>query len=418
MNESIKPRLWTKDFVFVCLVGLFCNTSIQMLNTTLAPFAYDMWASNTLGGLLTSFFNVGSIFMAFFCGALANKYGRKNSLAASALVFCLPTLLMAFFPTPAVCLAVRLTQGMAKGMLYVIAACIVVDVAPQSRTTEALGYYGLGSTMAFAVGPYIGLALADSSYSGMFTFCAGLFLLGGIAALFITYEKRSPSSVKAPAPAEAAGPGAKKYTGIWKLIEKKALPSGINYALCFASTACVLIFIAVFSQEVLGYSTGEITPFYLIAAAVMLVFRLFGGRLADKYGPMTMIIPGHLAILIMLGIMASPLITKSYALYLVCGALYGAINAAIMPAMNAMAVLFSPKSRNSEANASFAFVQDFGILIASLTFGSVIDSGATLALGYRKMFIISIVIALVSFTMSFVLYNRKACEKGIRTRED
>lgn len=415
--QNGKEKLWTKSFIFTCLAGFFCNISIQMLNTTLAPFANDLWNSKTLGGLLTSFFNIGSIAMAFFAGVVANRIGKRNTLFIAAVMFGLPTFLMAFVPIPGVCLGVRVLQGMAKGILTVAAAAIVTEVAPKSRITEALGLYGLGNTLAFAVGPYIGLATAEKTYKDMFILCASLFLIGGFIVLFVTYEKHLANKHLANKE-NASSATSSAHRGIWKLIEKKALMSGVNYSICFASTACVLIYIATYSKEVLRYNSSQICMFYLFAAISMVLIRFFGGRIADKQGPLVMIVPGHVAILSLLLIMASGVLKSSFPLYLICGACYGVATAATMPAMNAMAVLYSPSSRNNEANATFGFVMDFGILAVSLTFGSIIEGGASVELGYRTAFLISTVIASVSLAMSVVLYNKKAREKAIANREN
>ena len=417
-NQTPRESLWTKDFILVCIAGFLANISIQMMNTTLAPFANDLWNSKTLGGLLTTFFNIGSIGMAFVSGAIANRTGRRNALIISAAIFVPATLMMALLQVPGVCLAMRILQGTSKGLTFAVASVVVTEVSPQSRLTEALGLFGLGSTLAFAIGPYIGLVMSDVAYTSMFLVCAAMSVLGGFSALFITYEKHYKARIaKETAGLQAAAPK-KEYHGAWKLVEKKALASGINFAIAFASTSCILIFISTFSKEVLGYTSYQTCGFYVVAAIAMLIIRLFGGRIADTYGPLTMVIPGHAAIFILLLTMATSLVTRSYAFYLLCGACYGFAIAANMPAMNAMAVLYSPADRKSEANASFAFVQDIGIMIASLTFGSVIDAGKTVMQGYRMVFIICLVVAAISFAMSLILYNKKAVARYVAARED
>jgi len=71
-------------------------------------------------------------------------------------------------------------------------------------------------------------------------------------------------------------------------------------------------------------------------------------------------------------------------------------------------VVDSPKHRNGAANASFGFMQDFGILIASAAFGPVIDRAITPAAGYRHVFWISIGVCVFSCLMAIVLFNEKS----------
>ena len=419
MTRNITPEkresLWTKDFVLVCLVAFFCNTSIQMMNTTMAAYANDLWGSKALGGYMTSFFNIGSIGMAFLCGLLVNKLGRRNCLILCAVLFGVPTFLLVGTKIPALSLTIRLVQGMAKGALYVAAAAMVSDVTPQSRMSEGMSLYYIGSTLAFAVGPYIGLLMADIGYNVMFIICALLSLIAGVISLFINYERKDPERYRLAATASANDP---RYRGVWKMIEKKALGASVNYAISFGSTSCVLIFLTVFSREILGYSSLQICMFYTVAGVAMLILRFTAGRVADRHGPFSMLLPGYASIFILLSLLASPLPKNSYAVYLLCGVMWGVSTAAIMPIMNAMAVLYSPLRRNGEANATFGFVQDFGILFASLGFGNVIDGAATPAAGYRNMYYICLGIAAIALVMTLFLFNNKARDRAIATRED
>ena len=410
-----RESLWTKNFVLVCLVAFFCNTSVQMMNTTMAAYANDMWGSKALGGYMTSLFNVGSIAMAFLCGYLVNKLGRRNCLILCGVLFAVPTFLLVGTNLPWLALTVRFLQGMAKGVLYVAAAAMVSDVTPQSRMGEGMSLYYVGSTVAFALGPYIGLLTADIGYSVMFVICALLSLIAGIVSIFIDYEKKDPERYRLAAIASANDP---KYRGVWKLIEKKALGCSINFAISFASTSCVVIFLTVFSKEILGYNSMQVCMFYTAAGVAMLILRFTAGRLSDQYGPFTMILPGHAAIFILLLLFASPWVKEHYWLYLVCGVMWGVSTAAISPIMNAMAVLYSPLRRNGEANATYGFVQDFGILFTSLTFGNIIDGAPTAAQGYQRMFYVCLAIATVSLVMALVLFNNRYRDKAIAARED
>jgi len=415
LRTEKRESLWTKNFILVCLIGFFCNTSIQMMNTTMAPYANDLWGNKALGGYMTSFFNIGSIAMAFLCGWLVNRLGRRNCLLLCALLFALPTFLLVGTKIPALSLTVRFIQGLSKGALYVAAAAMVSDVTPQSRMSEGMSLYYIGSTVAFAVGPYIGLLMSDIGYNVMFVICAALTLIAAVISLFVDYEKKDPARYRLAAAAAANDP---KYRGVWRLIEKKALGCSINFAVSFAATSCIVIFLTVFSKEILGYDSLQICMFYTVAGVVMLALRFTAGRIADRYGPFTMILPGHAAIFIQILLLMSPAVKQHYGLYLLAGAMWGVSTAAIMPIMNAMAVLYSPLRRNGAANATFGFVQDFGILFASLSFGNIIDAGRTPEIGYRNMFLICLAIGAVSLVMALVLFSNRYRDRAIAARED
>lgn len=400
-----KTTIWTKDFILACTAALLTNICMRMLDSNLASFASYAWDSKTLGGYLTSVFNVGSIAMAFFSGRLVDMKGRKSCLIFGALLFGIPTFALFFTDAPAVALGVRLIQGIAKGIVTVASAAIVSDVIPRERMNEGMGFYNLGGTISFAFGPMMGLALAAQGYNIMFLVCAALYTASAFFGFGINYEKNRPTVVSAAT--ETAAAPSKEYRGVWKLIEKKALLPSFIYTLFFGGYACVLVFLTVYAQEQLLLDSTQIGLFYTVAAVAMLVIRLTCGKLADKFGALCMVVPGQAAMIGALAVLAF-FAKGSYHMFLVSGALYGVGNAAVMPALNAVAVVDSPKDRSATANATFYFMMDFGILFASAGFGALIDAAPDTATGYYNTFLISIAIIAAALALSVLLFNNKA----------
>lgn len=258
-----------------------------MLDSNLASYASVMWNSKSLGGQLTSFFNVGSILMAFFAGKVVDIRGRKNSLMIFCLLFAVPTVAMVLIPLPGVALGVRLIQGIAKGVVVAMAS-VVSDVTPREKMN---GGYNLGNTISMAIGPMLGLMLVEvGGYPLMFVACAVTYGAGAAFAAFMNYEKnRKPQQEEAKQEQPAVSSG--EYRGVWALIEKKAiLPSLIN-TIFFGGYACILVYLTIYAQEALLLSAAQISLFYTVAAATMLVIRLTTATVADKYGAMVMIAP-------------------------------------------------------------------------------------------------------------------------------
>ena len=403
-----KERLWKKDFILACLLTLFMGICMRMLDSNLASFANDTWGSRTLGGYLTTGFNIGSIAMAFFSGRLVDKYGRRKCLVIAALGFTLVTVVMGLFQVPAVALAVRVLQGIAKGVVVVAAAAIVSDVVPRSRMSEGMGYYGLGNTISMAFGPMLALAItANKNYTNMFLLCAAAYFMAAMCGAGIDYEKKQPQTARQEKKKTEDDP---RYKGVWKLIEKAAIPASVCYAVFFGSTSAILIFLTIYGQEGLKLPGTKISLFYTVASVTMLIARFTMGRIADKKGALSVLIPSHLIVLLMYLCLLfwAP---KSYAGFLVAGALYGFTFAMAMPVYNAIAVVDSPKGRNGAANATFYFLMDFGALIPSALFGGVIDRAATPLLGYQKVFGISMIVSVVSLTLAVLLFSNKARER-------
>lgn len=409
MNKN-KQTIWTKDFILVCLIGLVTNICMRMLDSNLASYANEAWNSKALGGQLTSFFNVGSILMAFFAGKVADMRGRKNSLIIFCLVFAVPTVGMVLLPLPGIALGVRLIQGIAKGVVMVAMASVVSDVTPREKMNEGMGMYNLGSTISLAIGPMLGLMLVEmGGYPLMFIACAITYGCGAIFAGFMNYEKnRKP--VQTERKEEQGAVLARKYKGVWALIEKKAILSSLINTIFFGGYACILVYLTIYAQEVLLLSSGQISLFYTVAAAAMLVIRLTTAKAADKYGAMVMIVPGHVIMIAALLLLAFTAKT-SYFAFLAAGACYGVGMAAVTPALNTVAVIDSPADRSAQANACFYFLMDFGILISSSCFGKLMDAASTIEAGYQQMFLISSGVLVFSLLLCLLTLNEKARER-------
>ncbi|MBR2802105.1 MAG: MFS transporter [Erysipelotrichaceae bacterium] len=400
-----KSTFLSVAFVLAAVSMLCQNVATQMLNTTLSPFANYLWQSKTMGGLLTSFFNIGSIVMAFLSGPLIERLGKRKSIFLFSLLYGFATLLFVFMPKEGVSLFARVLQGIAKGVVTVACASVVAEVTPDENMNEGMGIYGLGNTLSMAFGPMIALNLigTENNYSAMFLACAAFAACGALFGAGIRYT---------PKKTEKAEVRSEEYHGVWKLIEKNALPAGINYTIFFASFACVLVFSTVYAQEILGLSANQISSFYMVAAATMFVVRLFAGKIADRHGELTMIIPGHLCIIALLLLLTYGCKGEAtYPMFLFCGALYGIGNATVQPALNSIAIVDSPAERSSIANATFYFLMDFGILFSSSVFGQVIDKAATPMQGYTVTYLASVGINLLSLFLAVTFMSRKARRK-------
>lgn len=403
-----KTTIWSKDYIFICIAALFVNITMRMLDSNLASYASETWNSLTIGGQLTSWFNAGSIMMAFFAGRLIDLKGRRNSLIIAALIFSVPTVAMAVIPVPGVALGVRLIQGIAKGAITVGMASVVSDITPRDRMGEGMGMFNLGSTISFAIGPMLGLMLKDSGgYRLMFIICAVIYAFSAVFVIPIRYEKNLRKEVLE----KKSDTG--EYKGVWKLIEKKALIAAFLNTIYFGGYACILVFLTIYAQTILKLSSTQISMYYTVTAATMLITRLLTAKTADKYGSLVLIVPGHIIMVCALFLLAFPA-KESYIAFLSSAACYGISMAVVTPMLNAIAVVDSPVSRGATANATFFFLMDFGILFSSAGFGKLMDSVSAPEIGYLLMFLISICILVFACVACIILLNDKARERRNR----
>src|SRR5699024_6380862 len=76
---------------------------------------------------------------------------------------------------------------------------IATDLIPPKRRGEGMGYFGLSGNLALAIGPALGLTLADViSFKQLFLVCSALGLVALLLSLNIKYKKvdESPHKTK------------------------------------------------------------------------------------------------------------------------------------------------------------------------------------------------------------------------------
>lgn len=399
-----KNSVWSVPFVLATLMLLALSTTVQMLNASLSPFANDMWQSKTMGGLLTSFFNIGSIAMAFVAGVMIEKVGKKVSLFVSIVTYTIAVVFFVVAPLKGVALAARFLHGMAKGCIMVGTASIVAEVVPSEKLNEGMGIYGLGNTFSLAIGPLLALNLMDYGYNPMFLVCALIMGLSALAPLFLKKQK----AVSVESICEDAEPE-RTYKGIWRFVEKQAILSSVIFTMFWGSLTSVLVFLAVYAEESLYLTSGQTSLFFTVATVAMLIVRLFAGRLADKHGEFKVVIPGYIAVILMQVLLAF-LSNGSfgYAIFLLAGVFYGVSFAIVMPVINTIAVADSPRNRATMANATFYCIMDFGILFASAVCGWLMDRMPTKESGYTVMFMVCLALGVVSMLLTIIFLNEKS----------
>jgi len=247
----------------------------------------------------------------------------------------------------------------------------------------------------------------------MFMVCAMIYIIAGLVAFFIDYEKSEDYQRKQLERQILAGGGESgEYSGIWKYLEKKAFPAAVNNTIYFSSIVGLLVFLSIYARDVLLMDTNQISMFYIVTSATMIVVRLFSGKVADTYGVLMMIVPGHIAAILML-LMLGLWVKQNFILFMLAAVLYGIGSASIQPNLSAVAITDSPRGRSSAANALYFFMMDFGAMAATVCFGPVIDRAATVSRGYVLVYLISAGLCCASLLISVLFLNDKARAKRL-----
>ncbi|PLS18478.1 MFS transporter [Bacillus sp. M6-12] len=384
-----RPKLWTKDFIIVSSVNFFLTLVFYLLVVMIAVFAVKEYhASASQAGLVTGIFIIGALIGRLLIGRLINTIGRKRMLFIGLGFFTLTTCLYFAEMGLTFLLFNRLVHGISLGIASTATGTIVAQIIPLTRRGEGIGYYSMSSTLATAVGPFLGLYMSQhTSFRMIFSFCvaAGVFSL--ITAVFL-YVPPLEASAKS---------SAMKGFKLSSFMEPKALPIAfitLVSAFCYSS---VLSFINFYAIKIGLVNAASF--FFIVYAGAVLVSRPFTGPLMDTKGANYIMYPAF----IMLGAGMLLLSSASHGLtLLIAGALIGLGFGNIQSITQAIAVKLTPSHRMGLATSTFFIFLDAGLGFGPYLLGLIIPKT-----GYSTLYIIMGIMALTTTILYYFLHGKK-----------
>ncbi len=356
-----QEKLWTRNFLLICLSNLATFMGFQMLMPTLPVYVDFLGGKESEIGLVIGFFTISAVIIRPVAGMGVDTYGRKGVYLLGLLVFVFSCLVYNWTDTIPLLLLVRFLHGFGWGTSSTAAGTIATDVIPKQRLGEGMGYYGLAGTIAMAVAPAAGLYLIhEFSFPVLFYASTGLAALALILGSLIHYRKT-------PA-AQAQTKGA--------FFEKSAFRPSLVTFFVTMSYGSVVSFIALYAAE---KGIANIGIFFTVYAVTLALTRPVSGMLLDRKGYDVVVYPGMVAIAAAMLLLSR---AESLGMFLLAGVFYGLGFGSVQPGMQALTVHDEAFHRRGAANGTFFSAFDLGIAVGALLWGAVSQ-----AVGYSRMYL-------------------------------
>ena len=360
--------LWTRDFLIVSGVNFLLALVFYMLIVVVGAYAVEAYGSSlSQAGLVAGIFVIGSLLGRIVIGQMVDVIGRKRTLVTSTLVFALTSCLYFFSNSVSTLIVVRFLHGLALGIGSTAAGTAVAHIIPPDRKGEGIGHFSLSTTLASAIGPFLGLwLLQQASFDWIFASCVAVAVIGLLTATRLTVPEL-----------DAAHRQIRGFEfSFGRLLERRAIPvAAVTFlaGLCYAS---VLAFINVYAVE-LGLVTAA-SFFFIVYSALVLCTRPLTGRLMDRKGSAIVVYPCCVLLALGLGLLAS---AESATTLLTAAALIGLGFGNLQSAFYAVAVKVVAPHRMGLATSTF-----FIFLDASLGVGPYLLGLTISAVGYRNLY--------------------------------
>lgn len=240
----------------------------------LPTVAADLSISIPSAGLLVSLYALGVAIGAPVLTALTGKLPRKALLLALMALFTAGNLLAWQAPRYETLVAARILAGLAHGVFFSIGSTIATGLVPREKAASAIAIMFTGLTVALVTGVPLGTFIGQH-FGWRETFLA-VSVLGVVA--FIGSAVFVPRHIAHTPPASLAQQAQ-------VLVEPRLLLVYAKTAIGYGGTFIPFTFLASILTDISGFSAAAVGWVMLVYGVSVAVGNLWGGKLADRLGP-------------------------------------------------------------------------------------------------------------------------------------
>lgn len=236
--------------------------------------AQDLGVTIPSAGLLVSLYALGVAIGAPLLTALTGRWPRKKLLLALMALFTTGNVLAYLAPGYESLVAARVLTGLAHGVFFSIGSTIATSLVSKDKEASAIALMFTGLTVALVTGVPLGTWIGQLfGWRATFLIVAllGLIALIGSALLVPNQLKQAKA--------------APLRSQLLVLTEPRLLLVYAMTAVGYGGTFVAFTYLAPILQQVSGFDAGAISLILLVYGLSVAIGNIWGGKLADKLGP-------------------------------------------------------------------------------------------------------------------------------------
>ena len=365
------PSVWSREFLlvnailFIAAAGLAVFFDFQRHLELLAIPKY--WI-----GPLISADGLAGLAVQVAITPFLHQQNARRGMFAGVLILCLAFVGYRWATDPGAMLAVRMLHGCGFVVLVSSLMAALVHVIPEGKSGYAFGIVSTTRLIPYAmVPPLLGLFSGGTAEFGtvMLFAAAGIFGLLPLVALLRTRRAATTTTAQQPVPRPSL------QRQLRNLCEARVAILMVQTLLLSAAYAVVFFYIR---QYAVALGIQNAGMFFAMATAAMIVARLVGAPLMDRYDKRWIAI-GGLALLALAFLLLFA--AQGNTSFLTSGLIAGLGWGVSMPAVSALVFdVSAPEFRGFNINASMVMVQ------ASFFVGPMAGGVVLAVSGYAALF--------------------------------
>lgn len=385
-----KEKLFNTGFITITTINFIVFLIYYCFVVITAKFATsELGANPAQAGFAAGIYIIGTLIARLYIGKKLELIGRKQMLRFGAIIYLITTIAYLISTNIIILDTVRFLNGFAYGTISTAANAIVTAYIPKSRNGEGINYYGLSTSLAAAIGPFIGILLLPIvGFKSVIILAIVLSVLVTVACYLFPVQNIELTDDH------------KKLLNSWSLntfIEYKVLFISIIAFLIGLSYSSVLGFLSIYADN-LGLSTAG-AFFFVVYALIITLTRPFAGQIFDAKGENAVMYPSF--IFLAIGLLTLSYTTTSFML-LLSGALIGLGYGTFMSNGQAVCLKLVDSSKVSIALSTYFIGLDLGLGFGPYALGTVHSF-----LSYSGIYVLCAVLTVAVAILYAIFYKGK-----------
>lgn len=384
-----KAPLWTKDFILVSFLNFLTVLVFYLLVVVVGLYAsQELGASTSSAGLAVGMFIIGVLAGRLLVGQYIDKVGRKRTLIGGLLFSIVTTSSYLLIDDIITLTLIRFVHGFSIGIAATAMGAAVAFLIPASRRGEGIGYYSMSSTLATAIGPFIGLYMMhNTQFVSVLVLCVAVSVVSFCAGWFLTIPEAAPEQKI----------NHSSSLSLKRFVAPAAVPIGVVILLLSSFYSAVLSFLSAYAIDI---DLVKYASFFFIAySAAVLMSRPFTGRLLDLRGANPIMYPAF--IFMVLGFVLLGNTQETWHL-LLSGALIGLGYGNLQSCIQALSIKVVEHHEMGLATATFFIFLDAGLGFGPYALGMLVPW-----LGFAYLFQLCALLTVFCAVGYYFVHGRK-----------
>jgi EmrB/QacA subfamily drug resistance transporter len=425
LNEGNR-RWWTLAAMCFALFMIMLDNTV--VNVALPSIQDDLGAS--LSGLewTVNAYTLTFAVLLVTGGRLGDIFGRRRMFLFGVVVFAVSSAAIALSPDQGWLVGGRAVQGIGAAFMMPATLSIITVTFPAEERGKAIGTWAGVSALALAIGPVVGGALAEYvSWRAIFFLNLPVAVGAVMVTLFATRESRDESThhtidwggigaltvgltalVLALVEGNSWGWGSTEIVALlatvvagvaaFALVEPRVREPMVDLPLFRSRTflganlvafivtfsmLAMFFFLALYMQNILGYSAVEAGVRFLPATLMIVLIAPVAGRLSDRIGPRPLMVSGLALTAIALFLLTRIDVGTGYGLLLPAFIVMGAGVALVMSPMSTAAMNAVPPEKSGVGSGILSMSRMVGATFGVAAIGALFQHLASNQLAHE-----------------------------------